>query len=133
MDGWSGLLGVLLAFVTAQLDERAPVPVPQVTRLEQSEIARIVCGRPCLARAVYLPDRGILLDATLDPVADPYARSILLHELVHHVQETAARFAQLPECRRWAAREQEAYGIQRRYLALAQTGIVVRNLLQRSC
>jgi hypothetical protein len=133
MDGWSGLLAALLAFASGQLDAGARLALPEVTRVEQSEIARIVCGRPCSARAVYLPGRGILFDAALDPVADAYARSILLHELVHHVQEREARFSDLPECRRWTAREQEAYGIQRRYLALAQTGIVVRALLRRSC
>jgi hypothetical protein len=133
MDAWSGLLAALLSFASGQLDEGAQVALPELVRVEQSEIAQIVCGRPCSARAVYLPDRGILFDLALDPVSDVYARSILLHEMVHHVQESAARFSELSECRRWMAREQEAYGIQRRYLALAQTGIVVRALLRRSC
>jgi hypothetical protein len=132
-EGWSGLIVMLLTFAAQQTGEAPLAQPPAITFVEQGEIARIVCGRPCPARAVYLPDRGVLLDASLDPENDAYARSILLHELVHHVQESAARFARLPECCRWAAREREAYAIQTRYLTLARTGIGIRPLVNLTC
>ena len=37
------------------------------------------------------------------------SRSILLHELVHHVQGITGRFDSLPDCDAWYAREFEAY------------------------
>jgi hypothetical protein len=133
MDGWSGLIGLLLTLAAEQTGESLQSAPPALTRVDQQEIAQIVCGRPCPARAAYLPDRGILFDASLDPLGDLYARSILLHELVHHVQERAARFSDLPECCRWAAREREAYDIQRRYLIRHQAGMGIVPFVPLAC
>jgi hypothetical protein len=46
-----------------------------------------------------------------------FDRSILLHELVHHLQAVSGRFDLGSNgCTRRNAAEQEAYGIQNRYL-----------------
>jgi hypothetical protein len=56
------------------------------------------------------------LDEDLDVVNDEYARSILLHELVHHAQALLAKYEDLSLCESWKSSEVEAYDIQGKYL-----------------
>ena len=91
---------------------------PEIHRLPQAVIAEKVCHKPCGVRAYYRPDWGILLDESLNVQADTFARSILLHELVHHVQAVSGRFETMSSaCDRWNAAEREAYALQNLYLA----------------
>ena len=58
-----------------------------------------------------------MLSDELNIEHDLYDRSILLHELVHHVQHVNAKFGELhTSCERRAVAEQEAYALQNRYL-----------------
>jgi hypothetical protein len=91
---------------------------PEIHRLPQAVIAEKVCHKPCGVRAYYRPDWGILLDEALNVQTDSFDRSILLHELVHHVQAARGRFDGMPgACDRWNAAEREAYTLQNLYLA----------------
>jgi hypothetical protein len=54
----------------------------------------------------------------LQPESNVFARSVLLHELVHYVQDVSNELAAVRPCERWYRREQEAYAIQKRFLAL---------------
>ena len=91
---------------------------PEIQRLPQAVIAEKVCGKPCGVRAYYRPDWGVLLDETLNVESDSFDRSILLHELVHHVQAERGRYDSMPSaCDRWNAAEREAYGLQNQFLA----------------
>lgn len=59
---------------------------------------------------VYLID-------TLDPLHNPYHRSIIVHEMVHFLQkENDSHSIQQHGCYRANLREIEAYGIQNAYL-----------------
>lgn len=90
---------------------------PAVHFIPQAQLSEMVCGQPCRVRAVYLRDSGIYLDETLDVQGDDLARSILLHELVHHAQAVSGHFDLLnDDCRRWTEGEREAYKLQRLYL-----------------
>lgn len=91
---------------------------PEIHLLPQAVIADKVCQKPCGVRAYYHPEWGVLLDETLKIESDPFDRSILLHELVHHVQSVRGRFdSKRSACDRWNAAEREAYSLQNRYLA----------------
>jgi len=91
---------------------------PEIHRLPQAVIAEKVCHKPCGVRAYYRPDWGVLLDESLNVQTDSFDRSILLHELVHHVQAARGRFDAMPgACDRWNAAEREAYALQNLYLA----------------
>ena len=58
------------------------------------------------------------MDEALDIENNTYDRSILLHELVHHLQKTTGKFDAVPNfCNRRNAQEREAYEIQNRYLS----------------
>jgi hypothetical protein len=100
----------------------APAVLPEVTSLPQWEIQRRLCdGRPCRIKAFYHPDWGVVVDETLDFQNDPFDRSILLHELVHHLQKTTGKFERVASfCSRRISEELEAYEIQNRYLSEIQ-------------
>jgi len=50
---------------------------------------------------------------------DLLARSVLLHELVHHVQSLSGRFENIvSQCDRWYSKELEAYEVQNEYLRI---------------
>jgi len=105
----------------------APAVLPEVHALPQIEIQRRLCdSRPCRIKAFYHPDWGVIVDEMLDIHNDPFDRSILLHELVHHLQKTTGKFEVASFCSRRIAEELEAYEIQNRYLS--EIGAVRRAL-----
>ena len=93
-----------------------PVAVPEIIRVPHERIEAIVCHAKCAALAAYRPGEGIYLDETLEPETDLFARSILLHELVHYVQDMSDEHGDMRQCERWYRREQEAYAIQKIFL-----------------
>ena len=94
-----------------------PTVPPHVHRVPQAEISKQFCNTPCQIKAVYDPTLGVFIDERLDVYNNVFHRSILLHELVHHVQSVSGRFdLGNSECSRRNTAEQEAYYIQNRYL-----------------
>jgi hypothetical protein len=106
--------------------------LPTITLVTQDEINQVVCKKPCAVRAAYMPDRGVLLAETLDPVNVPLDRSILVHELVHYLQEINNRFSDLTPCKRWFQREHEAYAVQNQYLYKINANRHVGGMLEPS-
>jgi len=101
-----------------------PPTVPAVVhQVPQSEIQEQFCRQPCRVRAAYDATLGVFIDENLNVANDTFDRSILLHELVHHVQAVSGRFDMgSSDCMRRNAAEQEAYFIQNRYLMEMNTG-----------
>ena len=100
----------------------APAVLPEVHSLPKAEIQRRLCdSRPCSIKAFYHPDWGVVVDEALDIHHDLFDRSILLHELVHHLQKTTGKFEVVASfCSRRISEEIEAYEIQNRYLSAMQ-------------
>lgn len=94
-----------------------PETLPTVTRLPHAELEQMACGRPCPVLGLYAGGEVIYLDDSLDPEHDRWARSVLLHELVHYVQKVNGRYDDMDPCDAYNFREREAYGVQNRYLA----------------
>jgi hypothetical protein len=109
--------GLLVTLGTLSGWDLAGTPIPAVHLVPSAELAQLACRGNCTVQGAYLPERGILLADSLDPLADPGARGVLLHELVHHVQHRQARYAEAPPCERYMLREREAYAIENRYRA----------------
>jgi hypothetical protein len=106
-------------FVTIQLlsDYRIPASKPQVSFVPLTTMQKMVCKSDCAIKGFYLPAKGVFIDEKLNMRDDVYSRSVLLHELVHHLQHVSGKFEDLATpCLRWQAKEVEAYSIQRRYL-----------------
>jgi hypothetical protein len=112
------LLLSLFSAIAALSDYRAPAELPQVFQLPQPVIEAKVCDEPCNVSAAYSPREGIYLAENLDPVHEPMDRSVLLHELVHYLQQGHPKFAHMTGCERERAKEQEANDIQNAYLAM---------------
>ena len=118
----SALFSLMVELFTAiRLLSAYPSPdvLPEVHSLPQYEIQRRLCGgRSCRIKAYYHPEAGVIVDETLDFQNDPFDRSILLHELVHHLQKTTGKYEIITSfCSRRISEELEAYEIQNRYLS----------------
>ena len=127
------LCATLFAAIAQLSGYPRPADVPQIHQVPHAEVEHIACRGQCAARAVFVPGEGVFIDDDLDLVNDPYARSILVHELVHYLQGAAGRFDDLAPCLAWNAREREAYMIQNAYLEMSQTGMHVGNSRIASC
>ena len=105
-------------FAAIKLLSGYPMPAvfPEIHQLPRAQLEARICAGTCNVKAFYLKGEGVFIDEALDLEHDPRARSILLHELVHHVQGVSGRFDSLPDCDAWYAREFEAYQVQNRYL-----------------
>jgi hypothetical protein len=113
----ASLVAELFAAIHLMSGYPLPAEPPVIHFVPQAQLAEMVCQRPCRVRAVYFRDSGVYVDETLDLLGEDLDRSILLHELVHHVQAVTGRYDSLAsECRRWTASEREAYSLQSRYL-----------------
>jgi hypothetical protein len=128
------LIDSLLDAITQLSTFRKPNTLPQVTRVSHADIEHTLCNASCTVKAFYLPDEGLFFDESLTPERNLIHRSILFHELVHFVQEVNGTAARLDPCHRWVQREQQAYELQAKYLALIgdQSDFVQRVSLQSS-
>ncbi|MDH3472393.1 MAG: hypothetical protein OEM59_01775 [Rhodospirillales bacterium] len=111
------IVAELLLAVQALTGVGASVEPPELAFLPQQELAKQVCGRPCEVYGWFPPGGTIYLDERLDLLDDTLARSILVHELVHFVQQEAGAFRAAADCAAWLERERQAYDIQLRWIA----------------
>ncbi len=109
----ASLFSIIASFTGLPLNSDT---LPEVRRVPHSQIEAMACQQPCRIQAIYIPHLGIFLDEDLDVVTDDYARSILLHELVHHAQAVMAKYEDLSLCESWKSSEVVAYEIQEVYL-----------------
>lgn len=107
--------------------------LPHMRRASHEELEDRVCQKRCAVKAAYFPDEGILLDRALELDESALDRSIVLHELVHYLQERSGRYADLPPCKRWYAREDEAYWVQQVYLKRVRSGTTLSFKLHAQC
>jgi hypothetical protein len=112
------LLPALLDAINYISKYSLPEELPPIYRVPHSKIEELACGKACAALAAYRSGEGIYLDDALKPESNLFARSVLLHELVHYVQDVSNELVTAKPCERWYRREQEAYAIQKRFLAL---------------
>ncbi len=114
--GLTRLVAELLYAVQALAGYAGPAQAPLVEFLPQVELRAMACDGTCDIRGWYAGGSTIYLDDRLDPAGNLWDRGILVHEIVHYVQELAGAFGASPTCQRWLEREHEAYALQRRWL-----------------
>lgn len=114
------ILGDLIAelLVATQLISGYPAPAepPVVEFLTAETLQERACSGPCAVLGWYEHGSSIYLDESLYPLNDARAQAILVHELVHYLQEENGAFGLPQTCERWVAREGEAYTVQYRWL-----------------
>lgn len=111
----------LLAAIHGVSSYPVPERVPEVRLVPHERLERMACERPCEVYGWFPGGATIYLDDRLDPASDIASAGILVHELVHFVQQENGRFVDRRSCDDWVKREREAYRIQTRWLR-AQPG-----------
>ena len=102
-----------------------PAVPPAIFRVSRERLQELVCASRCGVLATYQPGEGIFLDERLEPESNLFDRSVLLHELVHYVQELNHERGDAKPCERWYSREVEAYAIQKTFLTLVGSPVRV--------
>ena len=88
-ETFNELILALLLWITTHTDYKEPKIFPKIQFIEQKELAEMACGRECeiLALTPDNPKYTIFLADTLSPMDDICHIVILLHELIHILQE----------------------------------------------
>lgn len=127
------LVSDLLAALDQITKYRIPETPPLIRKVPGSLVQQYACQKPCGALAVYRAGEGVYLDESMEPETNVFARSVLLHELVHYVQDVNKELLDLKECERWYRREQEAYAVQKRFLEIVGSQIRVAYSQGQAC
>ena len=88
------LIVSLLLWITTHTEYKDPKQFPNIQFIEQKELSQMACGRDCeiLALTPENPKYTIFLSKTLKPMTDVCHRGILLHEIIHILQEDQKAF-----------------------------------------
>jgi hypothetical protein len=111
------LVAKLLVSIHLLAGFEPPAEPPEVVFVPQEHLQEAACDGPCEVYGWFPPGRIIYLDDRLDPVRDISARGVLVHELIHYLQQESGTFPASGGCRTWLERERQAYDIQIRWLA----------------
>lgn len=111
------LCSALLAFLADSGLVAAPPPCPSLLVIEPPRLAALACDGPCPGVLAWYEAGAhrVYLAAGFDP-DEPLHESVLLHELVHYVQDLRGGFGD-EGCRAGLLREVEAFRWQERWLA----------------
>jgi len=111
------LLAVLLSWASHLTSYSYPESPPDYRIEDHAFFVEHACGgrEKCPVSAWYNNDGIIYLDSRLGDWQDPVVRSVIVHELVHYLQDLSGRYAS-DDCEDRLKREREAYSVQRTYL-----------------
>lgn len=112
------LVPALLSAIDQLSKYPRPAAAPEIFRVPHERLQELACTSQCRVLATYQPGEGIFLNERLKPETNLFDRSVLLHELVHYVQELNHERGDAEPCERWYYREIEAYAIQKSFLML---------------
>ena len=88
------LIIALLLWITSNTDYINPKKLPEVKFLEQNELSQLACKNDCeiLAYTPVEPKYTVYLSKKLSPLTDVCHRGILLHEIIHVLQDDQGFF-----------------------------------------
>ena len=111
------LIAVLLSWASSLSGYPYPDSRPQVEYREHDFFEQHACAevKNCRAVAWYDNHGTIFLDTRLADLEDPMIRSVVVHELVHYLQDLSGELKN-SSCQDQVRREQLAYSVQRTYL-----------------
>ena len=119
-----------LIFSTLQRLTRYPLPdeYPTVTYLSSDELSKLACDSKCTVLGHYQGGLTVYLDDKLKPETNLFDRSVLLHEMVHYLQQLNLPSSQSElsiheKCILWYTREREAYAVQEAFLIMVASPV----------
>lgn len=111
------LYGALMSWAIMLTGYAPPAQIPQVIMVPQSHLRHVACeGRACKVIGWFPPGTRIFLDDRLDPQNNLFASSVLVHEMVHYLQQQSGRYGARYSCEDAVTMEREAYAAQREFL-----------------
>jgi hypothetical protein len=105
------LILALMLWITSNTNYIEPKQVPQVEFIEQEKLSEIACkNRSCeiMAYTPLTPKYKIYLSDELKPLTDICHRAILMHEIIHVIQEDQNVFLEYDERTKKHLREMDA-------------------------
>jgi len=113
------ILAGLLSWAVQLTSYSSPMEPPLVSYVPTTKLTEQACaGRHCGVLAWYDDHGHILIDDRYRHQDTPFLRSLLVHEMVHYLQDLSGHFHG-DSCQDYRAREREAYAIQREFMARA--------------
>ena len=110
-ENFNELILALMLWITSNTNYITPKQTPNVEFIEQSKLSGLACGnRECeiMAYTPIEPKYKIYLAKNLDPMTDVCHRGVLLHELIHVLQEDQNIFVDYDERTKKHLREMDA-------------------------
>ena len=105
------LILALMLWITSNTNYIEPKQVPQVEFIEQEKLSEIACkNRSCeiMAYTPLTPKYKIYLSNELKPMTNVCHRAILMHEIIHVIQEDQNIFLEYDERTKKHLREMDA-------------------------
>ena len=104
------LIIALLLWITSNTDYINPKQLPEVKFLEQNELSQLACKNDCeiLAYTPVEPKYTVYLSKRLNPLKDVCHRGILLHEIIHVLQDDQGFFVDYDDRTKKHLREMNA-------------------------
>jgi len=112
------LYAILLSWAVTLSGYPMPDHPAEVMTVSHAYLVDHACnGRECKVMGWFPPGRTIYVDDRLKPRDSLLAASIVVHEMVHHLQHEAGRIDPSKwSCENAIALEREAYAVQREFL-----------------
>ena len=109
-DNFNELILALLLWITSNTDYVNPKQLPDVKFIEQEQLSKLACKRDCeiLAYTPENPEYTIYLSKELKPMQDVCHRGILLHEIIHVIQNDQNIFTDYDQRTKKHLREMDA-------------------------
>jgi hypothetical protein len=107
----------LLSWAVQLTGYAMPPTLPEVRSVPHAYLEEVACdGRQCKVLGWFPPGQRIFIDDRLDAKTSLYASSVVVHEMVHYLQQTSGRYAAPYTCEQTMEMEREAYAAQQAYL-----------------
>jgi hypothetical protein len=111
------LYAIMMSWAMALTGYPAPSSPAEVVMVSHGHLVENACsGSECKVLGWFPPGSKIFLDNRLNPHESLYASSVLVHEMVHYLQQESGRWGKPHGCAALVDMEREAYAIQRKYL-----------------
>jgi len=120
MNASQALLTVLMRYAESHMEKDTVIPKSEVREKQltfvpvtHAKLEEMFCkSKRCPVYGGYVGDGKLYIDSQLDD--STYSQSIVLHEIVHYLQDLSGKYGK--DCQSWYQNEKEAYAIQNQWL-----------------
>ena len=113
------LLAALMSWTVTLSGYPAPAQMPEVLTVSHAELVHNACqDHECKVLGWFPPGQKIYLDERLLPLDSTFSSAIVIHEMVHYLQQSSPRFIHArdrADCAEIFEMEHQAYQVQREF------------------